>query len=351
VSVLALVWSVVIIRKNRLLRHAQAELRRANDELELRVQERTRELEEQVLAKERARAELAETQQNLLRASHQAGMAVVATNVLHNVGNVLNSVNVSVDVMAQSLNSSRLNSLARAADLLQQPPHTLAQFLTEDPKGQVLPGYFRQLANFLTGEQVELREELAQLARNIDHIKNIVAMQQGLAKPGGLVEEVAPQQLIEDSLQIAGTSFERHGIHLGRSYASVPHVAVDRHKVLQILINLFTNAQQAVRDNPAEKTINISLSASKPARVCITVEDNGIGIASEHLSRIFSQGFTTRKDGHGFGLHGGAIAAKELGGSLSVRSDGPGRGAVFTLELPTERSAQAEATSPTCQAN
>jgi signal transduction histidine kinase len=351
VSVLALVWSIVIIRKNRLLRHAQAELRRANDELELRVQARTRELEEQVLAKERARAELAETQQNLLRASHQAGMAVVATNVLHNVGNVLNSVNVSVDVMAQSLNSSRLNSLAKAADLLQKPTHALAQFLTEDPKGKVLPGYFRELANVLTGEQVDLREELGQLTRNIDHIKNIVAMQQGLAKPGGLVEEVAPQQLVEDSLQIAGTSFERHGIRLGRCYASVPYVAVDRHKVLQILINLLTNAQQAVRDNPAEKTINVSLSASKPARVCITVEDNGMGIAPEHLNRIFSQGFTTRKDGHGFGLHGGAIAARELGGSLSVRSDGLGRGAVFTLELPTERSAQTEATSPSCQVN
>jgi signal transduction histidine kinase len=66
----------------------------------------------------------------------------------------------------------------------------------------------------------------------------------------------------------------------------------------------------------------------------IRVEDNGIGIPPENLTRIFSHGFTTRPDGHGFGLHIGAINAREMGGSLSVASEGTGRGATFTLILP-----------------
>jgi signal transduction histidine kinase len=59
-----------------------------------------------------------------------------------------------------------------------------------------------------------------------------------------------------------------------------------------------------------------------------------VGIPAENLTRIFNHGFTTRKDRHGFGLHSGALAAAQLGGSLTVRSDGLGRGAAFILELP-----------------
>jgi signal transduction histidine kinase len=76
--------------------------------------------------------------------------------------------------------------------------------------------------------------------------------------------------------------------------------------------------------------------AGDPSRVRISVSDNGVGIPAENLTRIFSHGFTTKQDGHGFGLHSGALAAKELGGSLSVQSDGPGHGATFTLELPCQ---------------
>ena len=69
----------------------------------------------------------------------------------------------------------------------------------------------------------------------------------------------------------------------------------------------------------------------------ISYIDNGIGIPADNLTRIFGHGFTTRKEGHGFGLHSGALAAKELGGALTVESDGPGKGATFTLEFPIQR--------------
>ena len=116
---------------------------------------------------------------------------------------------------------------------------------------------------------------------------------------------------------------------------------VDKHKVLQILVNLISNAKYALSDSDAkERQLTIAISR-QPSRASsddgfaeVSITDNGIGIARENLIRIFGHGFTTKKNGHGFGLHSGALAAKEMGGSLSVQSAGPGKGATFTLSLP-----------------
>jgi signal transduction histidine kinase len=335
VSVMALAWGVLIARKNRLLRQTQAQLKTANDRLEQRVEERTGELRLQVAAKERARAELAEAQENLMLTSRQAGMAEVATGVLHNVGNVLNSVNVSSSVLTKRLQCCPLESVAKAAALLQKNQDQIAAFLAQDPKGRALPEYLQRLGQVLLEDKREMQSEIEQLSKNIDHIKIIVAMQQSYARLGGVLEELDPKDLLEDAIQINNASFERDEIQLFRDYQTVPPVMVDRHKVLQILVNLLSNAKHALREKPSDRTLTLSLSAPGPDRVHIAVSDNGAGIGPENLSRIFSQGFTTRKDGHGFGLHSGAIAAKELGGSLAVHSEGIGRGATFTLQLPT----------------
>jgi signal transduction histidine kinase len=167
-------------------------------------------------------------------------------------------------------------------------------------------------------------------------------MQQSHAKAGGVLEELDPKDLAEDAIQINLIALDRHGIKLARDYQPVPNVVVDRHKVLQILINLVNNAKHALDVKPADRTMTLAVSAAGPDRVRISVRDNGMGIAPENLNSIFLQGFTTRKDGHGFGLHSGANAARELGGSLSVQSDGTGRGATFILELPTVNLAHAK---------
>jgi signal transduction histidine kinase len=335
VSVLALIWGFLIAHKNKLLRQAQAQLRGANDQLEHRVEERTRELEQQVAAKERARAELAEAQEHLMLTSRQAGMAEVATGVLHNVGNVLNSVNVSACVLSEHLRRCPLDSVSKAAALLRKDPDQLANFLAGDPKGRALPSYLEKLGDALAQDKHEMQNELKLLAKNIDHIKVIVAMQQSYAKIGGVLEELDPKELLEDAIQINNASLERDQIQLVREYQNAPGVMVDRHKVLQILVNLLSNARHALRDKSSDRKLTLSVTSPGPDRVNIVVADNGAGIAPENLGRIFSQGFTTRRDGHGFGLHSGANAAKELGGSLSVSSEGLGRGAAFTLQLPT----------------
>jgi two-component system, NtrC family, sensor kinase len=191
------------------------------------------------------------------------------------------------------------------------------------------------LADQLSKERTETLGELELLAKNIEHIKEIVALQQSYARVCGVVESLPITELIEDALQINSTAFRRHGVEVVRQFEPVPLVSVNRHKVLQILVNLLSNAKYAVDQATVEnKRLVLSVARDGKNRVSISVQDNGIGIAPENLTRIFSHGFTTKKEGHGFGLHSGALAAKEMGGSLHVHSAGAGRGATFTLELP-----------------
>jgi len=272
----------------------------------------------------------------LLDTSRQAGMADVATGVLHNVGNVLNSVSVAATVVGERLQRSKIVGLQRATALMREQNGRLADYLTSDPKGKLLPAYIDTVADQLAEEREELLTKVQSVAQNIEHIKEIVAMQQSYAKVSGAYENLMASELIEDALRINVAAFDRHQIRVVREFApQVPPVCVDRHKVLQILINLLRNAKHAMEDLHSEsKQLVISVSMSSPDVVAVVILDNGIGIPAANLTKIFNHGFTTKKDGHGFGLHSGANAAKEMGGSLTARSDGPGKGAEFTLKLP-----------------
>lgn len=271
----------------------------------------------------------------MLELSRQAGMAEVATGVLHNVGNVLNSVNVSSSLMREKLRASEIPTLVKLSGLLQKHEANWPAYLSTDPKGKLIPGFVIQLAAQLQSEHNLLRQEQEQLARNIEHVKEIVSMQQSYARVSGFTEQVSIADLMDDALQINLASLSRHGVEIVREYSDVPQAMVDKHKVLQILVNLVNNAKYALDETGRkDKRLTVGVRLNGDQRLKISVGDNGMGIPPENLAKIFSHGFTTRKDGHGFGLHNGANAAKEMGGQLSVHSDGVGKGATFTIDLP-----------------
>jgi PAS domain S-box-containing protein len=288
-----------------------------------------------ITAMKTAEAELEHAHRQLLETSRLAGMAEVATSVLHNVGNVLNSVNVSCSVVSDRVRKSKLGNVSKAAALIREHETDLADFLARDPRGRQLPAYLGDLAEHLLLEQRELLEELDHLSGNVDHIKQIVAMQQSYSKVSGVRETLPLVELVEDALQMNGAAMERHEIKVIRDFVNTPPVEVERHKVLQILINLLRNAKYACDEGGRQdKQITLRVWKNGGNTVNVSVADNGVGIPTENLTRVFEHGFTTRKEGHGFGLHSGALAAKDLRGSLTVASDGPGRGATFTLSLP-----------------
>jgi PAS domain S-box-containing protein len=288
-----------------------------------------------ITEQKKAEEELHNLNRRLLETSRQAGMAEVATGVLHNVGNVLNSVNVSSTLICEQVRNSKSARLKDVVSLLNNNAANLAAFLTSDPKGKVIPAYLHSLSERLAAEQKDLLSELELLVKNVEHIKEIVAMQQNYARVSGVVESLSVQSLVEDALRMNSAALTRHGIMVVRDYQELPVVGLDKHKVLQILVNLIRNAKYAIdAASTADKRLTLSVRMIEETHIEIIVKDNGIGIAPENLTRIFSHGFTTKKDGHGFGLHSGALAAKEMGGSLMAFSDGVGHGATFVLRLP-----------------
>jgi PAS domain S-box-containing protein len=291
-----------------------------------------------ISARKESAEELERVHKQLMTASRQAGMAEVATNVLHNVGNILNSVNISASLVIERVKQSKAPGVSRVAALLQEQGAGLAEFIAHDERGKRIPEYLTSLGEQLLSDQKMALVELASLRDNLEHIKDTVAMQQSYAKLCGVTETVAVVDLVEDSLRLNAGAFVRHGVTLQREFGEVPPITVDKHKVLQILVNLVRNAKYACDESgKSDKLITLRVEKA-PAGVRICVIDNGVGIPAENMSRLFTHGFTTRADGHGFGLHSGALAAQELGGSLRVTSEGPGHGATFILELPFDRT-------------
>ncbi len=307
------------------------------DGLEQRVRERTRDLEDEMAERKRAAREVETLHRQLVTASRQAGMADVATGVLHNVGNVLNSVNVTVQDVLARMRRSRLSHLQGVVAVFQRERAQLGTFLTEDPKGKQLPDFLAKLEDHLAIENRGLCADVESLVRHVEHIRQIIVTQQNSAKLFGLTERLPAAQLVEDAVKLIVDSLEHHDIELARVFDDVSPVKADRHKVLQILVNLLKNAKDALRDaGTSTPRITVRIQRGDSHRVDFLITDNGPGIEPENLTLIFQHGFTTKQDGHGFGLHSAVLAAREMDGDLTVHSAGRGHGAQFTLSLPAD---------------
>jgi len=301
------------------------ELQELNETLEDKVHERT--------------SELKELNEKIGDIARSAGMAEVASGVLHNVGNVLNSVNVSSSVIRELVRKTKADNLNRVVVMLEENENNIAEFISEDEKGKQIPRFLSLLAGQLNAEKENLYSELDELANNIDHIKNVISMQQSYAGSYGVREKVVLSDLVEDALKINLQGMDRHGIKVVKNYQDVEQLYVDKHKALQVIINLISNAKHALVDSvSADKKLIINIS-NDVEMVKLEVADTGIGVDKEDIQHLFEYGFKKRRDGHGFGLHHSAIVANELGGSISVLSDGLGKGAKFILLLPYDKQA------------
>ena len=280
---------------------------------------------------------LQEINQQLVSASRRAGMAEIASNVIHNVGNVLNSINVSLSVTRTMVNNTGIENLAKSADLLEKNKDT-PDFLSKDPKGKILHNFLRMSAEKLEKTQAKVVEELDSLGRNVEHIKTIVSMQQEHAGAALVIESVKLSPLVEDAIRIGQCTLSNSNVEISKHINIELEVEIDKHRVLQILVNLIRNAMHACEDHYHEgpKQIRITVSQSADEFFMIDVTDNGIGIEEGNLTSIFNHGFTTKESGKGFGLHSCANVAKELGGSLVAVSSGIGKGATFSLNLPVK---------------
>lgn len=284
---------------------------------------------------ERATKQLRNIQKVLVETSRKAGMAEVATDVLHNVGNVLNSVNVASTSIAERVNRLEVSNIQKIAKIISEHKDNFADFISSNPAGKMIPAYLEEAGKVLAKDQEDILKKLLSMEDSIDHIKKIVGMQQTYTRVGGVEVHTSIEEIVKDALQIDSSSLEGRDIKVHCTFADMGDISIDRQKMLQIIINLINNAKHALENSHGSvKEMRFCSSIFNGDRIKLEVSDNGIGIPRENLTKIFRHGFTTKEDGHGFGLHSCALAAKELGGSLKVSSPGPGKGAIFTLELP-----------------
>ncbi len=319
--------SLEIARLYADVRQAEAALRRANEELEIRVEERTRELRQ-------AQAQLIETARGV-------GMAEIASNVLHDVGHTLTSIVADTEHMSLVVEDSRVGGVEKVADLLLEQRPRISEFFTSDPRAEKLFSYLPKLAHELAQERSALRQGLRAMTLNVDRVRSIVQQQRIYARSTLLLEECDLAEVVAEALRLQAGALKQERVQVTKELAPLPRVKVDRHRLLRILLNLLTNARQALAVVPLEQR-HVWLRLMADAQwIRLQVQDNGHGIAPELKERLFRQGFTTRQGSYGIGLHSSALAAKLMGGQLFLESEGPGKGATATLELPNSGTASA----------
>lgn len=287
-------------------------------------------IKEEVTRREESEKAMLVLHDQMLVVSREVGMAEIATNILHNVGNVLNTVNVSASVVVETMQASDVTKLARVVSLIHDNEADIGRYLTEDLKGKHLLDYLFQFSERLESNQKVVFDELHTLQKNIEHIRKIVSSQQTYAGVSAKKELVDMGVVIEESLHLSDVE----GVEVVREIGETPKISLDKHRVLQILVNLLNNAKAACEESGNKDPRVILRILLVGQEIKVYVQDNGLGIPKENLTQIFNHGFTTKEDGHGFGLHGAALAAKEVGGTLEVQSEGLGQGATFILSIP-----------------
>ena len=279
---------------------------------------------------------LHDAQKELVATAHHAGMAEIATGVLHDVGNLLNSINVSCEMITKTLQNSTLDSLVRVNKFFAKQNNP-GDFIQNDPKGKKLPRVFAQLGDNMKKERNEMLDEAQNLKSKIQIIRDVISTQQNYAKAGLFFEEAKVDVMVEDAMAILKNSLEKDNLNIEKNFISVPTVHVQKSKFVHIVLNLLKNAHDAlvqVQDRQGIIRIDIGMDQENENYVSVRISDNGEGIAKKDLEKIFTHGFTTKKTGHGFGLHSCANLMTEMGGRIQVQSAGKDKGASFTLILP-----------------
>jgi PAS domain S-box-containing protein len=288
-------------------------------------------------------ARLRNTQRELMEVSRRAGIAEMATGVLHNIGNALNSVNTSSGLVTNRLHRMKIESVGKLRELLERKSEPWSEIFSTDERGRMVLSFVESLDLHLRQEREKVLLEMKSLRAGVDHVNGIVASQQEFAQASDLTEEQDASEAIEYALRLCEGEFLQHQVVVIREYLPAPRVRMDRHKAVQILVNLLRNAREALVDSRAsDRRVHVGVRVTQPGQVQCFVSDNGAGIAPEHLARVFTMGFTTKKDGHGFGLHNSMLTATSMGGELQLEHAGPGGGATFVLSLPRQADGRSE---------
>ncbi|MDH5694424.1 MAG: ATP-binding protein, partial [Gammaproteobacteria bacterium] len=281
-------------------------------------------------------------QESLVESAHKAGMAEFSTGVLHNIGNLLNSVALSGERMQTALDDNLHHGVKKLRNFLEDEAQDVTVAIKNAEKGSLFIDYIKRLEEEISQERDEIGQELSALKQKLSMMKDIIRTQQNYMRVASFIENFAMIELLEDCVKIEGESLHSRGIILSVECDKHLRVSAVRSKVLQILTNIIKNAKDAVAANKylnKNSVIHIVCSKQDDGNATIRITDNGVGIEKENLEAIFQYGYSDKENGHGFGLNVSVMTAREMGGNIIAYSEGPGRGATFVLTLPLSDAA------------
>ena len=271
---------------------------------------------------------LKETQQQLMLSAHHAGMAEVATNILHNVGNTLNSIMTSAEVMQELCSSSAVKLFDRIGVLLADHTEDIMVYFNEDEKGKQIPAALSHIAPSLASSHEDLRHEVQELLERVQTLRDHLADQEEYATTDEAPEAVELKSCVEAVLVSERGLLDSYKVKVIRELPEMPRVALPKTRFLRILEVLITNAVEAMADNEDDRKLVLRCYRTR-GRVWLEVEDNGRGIDPNDQHMIFNQGFSTKKKSSSFGLHYCANVVKEMGGHIKCKSPGARFGRSF----------------------
>lgn len=261
-------------------------------------------------------------------------MSEFASSVIHNVGNILSSINVSCGAIYRNVRHSKVGQLTKASRLLEEHQDQ-PNFLSQHEKGSLLPGYLNRLSGILVNEQEETVEEVQGVLKNLLLITQIIEYQQSQGKRDELVELLDLRQVVEDALNVKMDTIMRDQVQV-ETHLDALLVKSQKAKLTHVLINLIKNAVEAMADNGDRPRV-ITIRSGKlegSEKLFLSVADSGMGITTNNLKNLFSHGFTTKENGHGFGLHYCANTMREMNSHIEAESEGIEKGATFRLIFP-----------------
>ncbi len=310
------------------------QITRQNRLLARKIADRTSKLSQKNNELEKALDDLQKTRDQLVDNAHKAGMADLATGVLHNVGNILNSVNTSASLIADTVTDSKVEELVQANSVLREHIGELEEFIVKNPKGKKLMQYYLKLEEPLKNEQNKIIQQAERLTNKIELINEVIAAQQSYAGARMEADELELSAMIDDALALQAGSIDRHGLTVTKELEPIDPIEAQRSKLIHLLVNLIKNAKEAMAKNPPKQKVLTIKTWQDQNNIYLSISDNGKGIRKENLDKVFKHGFTTKKNGHGFGLHSCANYMTEMGGNIRVESEGQGKGTTFICLFP-----------------
>jgi DNA-binding LacI/PurR family transcriptional regulator/signal transduction histidine kinase len=271
--------------------------------------------------------------QELTEQAYREGMADISIEILHNIGNILNSINVSASLMKTATDSPLIPYLINANQLLSSHLEDLGNFIARDPKGMKLMQFYLKLGTYFAEFKNQVLYNSTRLDEKIKSIVDLISAQQTYTGVNESIERHDIASILDDTIKLMAESIEKYQIQVTKDYRVRPQIMVQRLKLFHVLFNLINNAKTAMTETKAdERKLTLTICEDEKGKY-IRISNNGYGPSHNLLEKIFDFGYPNPTTGYELGLHSCIKYMDEMGGKIWADANNPNQGTTFVLQF------------------